>query len=116
MTDRPKEPDLPVFEGRVVHYEPGSAHGGRPGHCLAAIVVRNWGGLHPGALNLAVLPDGSNDKLVQDLVERPVGTVMAVWATSVAYEPNGSPTQQIQGHEPWTSPSWHFPAVCPYES
>ena len=80
----------PATEGRIVHVRtPGVPH------CQPAIVVRNWGGLEPCALNLLVFRDGSNDAAHPgeqwgDLVS---------WATSV---PHGEqPDEQRR--------TWHWP-------
>lgn len=86
------EPIQPATEGRIVHVRaPGVTH------CQPAIVVRNWGGTEPGALNLVVFRDGSNDREGPEIG----GGVDALtrWATSVPHESQTRPEAQ----------SWHWP-------
>jgi len=99
-----------MTEGRVVHYVPAQAEGDRPSHCLAAIVVRTW---EPdgkwGSVKMAILPDGSNDRAFDTLTERPHGSILPVWKTSVPYVAYLRPADGTQ-----VSHSYHDPRACPY--
>jgi len=84
----------PASEGRIVHVRtPGVPH------CQPAIVVRNWGGLEPGAINCQIFRDGGNDAPAPYSSEKREDLV--TWATSVGYLEAGS--------EPIESRTWHWP-------
>jgi hypothetical protein len=84
--------DRALIEGRIVHYNFG-------GICRAAIVVRNWGGPEPSAVNLHVFLDGGNDRSLID--PRSGGVVnQDGWVTSVIGGPNPG-----QYHDPRTCPN-----------
>jgi len=80
-------------EGRIVHVRADGV-----GHCQPAIVVRHWGNLEPGACNLVVFRDGSNDREPGSEAD-PLATTR--WATSVGYRDAEDPNRAGQ--------TWHWP-------
>lgn len=81
-------------EGRIVHVRtPGVPH------CQPAIVVRNWGGIEPGAVNVLVFRDGTNDREASGFAALSHESVL--WATSVMPESVAS--------SPESQRTWHWP-------
>lgn len=84
-------------EGQIVHvYKRGVAH------CIPAVAVRAWGD-GTGALNLLLLPDGSNDGYQPVGTSTDRGSVYALpWATSL-------PADESANREANFTMSWHWP-------
>lgn len=89
-------PEQTATEGRIVHVNKRDVS-----HCIPAVVVRAW----PGgtALNLLLLPDGSNDGYKPVGSDPQHGAVFALpWATSV-------PADETSNREANFAISWHWP-------
>ena len=80
-------------EGRIVHVRKPYVD-----HCIAAIVVRAWGGDY---VNVLLFPDGSNDGYAATPDPKHGAVYALPWATSLRHD---SSPDYVPGN-----PNWHWP-------
>jgi len=82
-----------LTEGRIVHVRKPDVD-----HCIAAMVVRAWGGDY---INALLFPDGANDGYAPSPDPKHGAVYALPWATSLRHDGSAA---YVPGN-----PSWHWP-------